>query len=169
MIFGNDMMSKLKPLSITQVAVVVKDLRKTMETYHKMLGWGPWNVYVLKPPRHRDTFVRGKRVNYTMQIAETHVDSLGFEIIEPLEGPSIYREFLDEKGEGLHHIACMRTTTDADETLASFKKMGAGVLMGGSIDDSIRYYYLDTEPMLKLIVETGSGHAITLKADWTFP
>lgn len=104
-----------------------------------------------------------------MQIAETHVDSLGFEIIEPLDGPSIYKEFLSEKGEGLNHIACMRTTADADEILASFRKMGAGILMEGCIDDSIRYCYLDTEPMLKLILETGSGHASTLKADWAFP
>ena len=34
------MMSRIKPLPITQVAVVVKDLHKTMEMYHKMLGWG---------------------------------------------------------------------------------------------------------------------------------
>ena len=159
----------MEALAMTQVAVVVRDLRKTVETYHRMLGWGPWNVYVLKPPRHHHTIVRGKSLHYTMQIAETHVGPMGFEIIEPLEGPSIYREFLEQKGEGLHHVACMRTARDIDETLAEFKKMGAEVLMEGRIEESIRYYYLDTEPMLRLILETGSGHAIDLKPDWTYP
>ena len=37
-------------LAITQVAAVVKDLRKSLEHYHKALGWGPWNVYEHKPP-----------------------------------------------------------------------------------------------------------------------
>ncbi len=63
----------------------------------------------------------------------------------------------------------MRTATDIDETLANFKKKGAEVLMEGWIEESIRFYYLDTEPMLKLVLETGSGHAINLKPDWTYP
>ena len=33
------------PLMISQIAVVCRDLQKTMEQYTKLLGWGPWNVY----------------------------------------------------------------------------------------------------------------------------
>ncbi len=102
-ILKNEMI-RMEALAMTQVAIVAKDLRKTIETYHRMLGWGPWNVYVLKPPRLHHTIVRGKSLHYTMQIAETHVGPIGFEIIEPLEGPSIYKEFLEQKGEGLHHV-----------------------------------------------------------------
>ena len=39
--------------------------------------------------------------------AETHVGDMGFELLQPLEGPSIYRDWLDEHGEGLHHVAVM--------------------------------------------------------------
>src|SRR6516164_7810384 len=102
-------------LPITQIAVVVKDLRKTMEMYHKALGWGPWNVF-------------------------------------------------EHKGEGLHHVACMlHTHAEADEARKRFERMGAQVLMGGRIGESIQFYYLDTEPLLKVIIESGSGHAIDLK------
>jgi len=161
--------TQAQPLPMTQVAVVARDLRKTIRMYHKMLGWGPWNVYVLKPPRHHHTTIRGKPVHYTMQIAETHVGLLGFEVIEPLEGPSIYEEFLEQKGEGLHHVACMRTAAELDPMLERFKRIGVEVLMSGRIEDSIYYCYLNTEPMLKLVLETGSGHAINLKPDWTYP
>ena len=34
--------------------------------------------------------------------------------------------------------------------------------MGGRIGDTIEFYYLDTEPMLKFVLESGSGHAIDL-------
>lgn len=40
---------------ITQISVVVRDLRKTMEQYHTILGWGPWNVFEHVPPVHHDT------------------------------------------------------------------------------------------------------------------
>ncbi len=34
--------------------------------------------------------------------------------------------------------------------------------MGGRIGETIEFYYLDTEPMLKFVLESGSGHAIDL-------
>jgi hypothetical protein len=41
--------------------------------------------------------------------------------------------------------------------------------MGGRIGDTIEFYYLDTEPMLKFILESGSGHAIDLTPSRVYP
>lgn len=155
--------------SITQIGVVVPDLRKALETYHGMLGWGPWNVYDLEPPRHHHTVLRGEEVEYSMRLAETHAGPVDFELIEPLEGPSIYKEWLEEHGAGVHHIACMRKGTDAGQLLADFEAKGIQRLMGGRIEDTIEYFYLDTEPSLRIILESGSGHAIDLEPSSTFP
>jgi hypothetical protein len=155
---------------ISQIAVVCHDVRKTMEAYTKLLGWGPWNVYRHEPPRLHDTVVRGEPVEYTMLGAETHVGNMGFEFLQPLEGPSIYREWLDEHGEGLHHIAVMLHDLDESTELKKrFAEQGAPVLMGGRIGDSIEFFYLDTEPSLKIILESGSGHAIDLVPDEIYP
>jgi methylmalonyl-CoA/ethylmalonyl-CoA epimerase len=141
-----------------------------MEQYTKLLGWGPWNVYRYEPPRLHHTVVRGEAVPYTMLGAETHVGELGFELLQPLEGPSIYREWLDEHGEGLHHLALMLHSFEESTQLKErFRKLGAEVLMGGRIDDTIEFYYLDTEPALKVIMESGSGHAIELEPDYVYP
>ena len=157
-------------LPITQIAVVVKDLRKTMEMYHKALGWGPWNVYEHKPPLLHSTELRGRPTQFTMLGAEVQAGPIVFELLQPLEGPSIYKEWLEHKGEGLHHVACMlHTHSEADEARKRFERMGAQVLMGGRIGDTIQFYYLDTEPLLKVIIESGSGHAIDLKPSWTYP
>ncbi len=155
---------------ISQIAVVVKDLEKTMKEYHELLGWGPWNVYEHIPPQLHDTHLRGKPTEYTMLGAETSVEGMGFELIQPLDGPSIYKEWLDKYGEGLHHIAVMKHTP---EESAEFKEMmatrGASMLMGGRIGETIEFYYLDTIPALKIIVESGSGHAIDLKPSRVYP
>jgi hypothetical protein len=159
-----------RQLMISQVAVVVRDLQKTMEQYTKLLGWGPWNVYRHEPPRLHDTVVRGERVAYTMLGAETHVGDVGYELLQPLTGPSIYSEWLEEHGEGLHHVAVMLHDFDeSTELKRGFGEVGAPVLMGGRIGETIEFYYLDTEPSLKIILESGSGHAIDLVPDYTYP
>ena len=59
-------------LAITQVAAVVRDLRSSLEAYHKALGWGPWNVYEHKPPMLHSTELHGKPTEFTMLGAECH-------------------------------------------------------------------------------------------------
>ncbi len=155
-------------MRITQVAVVVKDLRTTMEKYHQVMGWAPWSVYEHKPPVLHDTEVRGKRVKYTMLGAEVHCNPIDFEILQPLEGPSIYKEFLREKGEGLHHVSVVNPAEDVDRALKDFSRKGIEVLMSGKLND-IEFYYMDTDPVLKMVAETVSGHAISLKPSYTYP
>ena len=155
-------------MRITQVAVVVKDLKRTMENYHRVMGWAPWSVYEHKPPVLHHTEVRGKPVKYTMLGAEVHCDPIDFEILQPLDGPSIYKEFLKEKGEGLHHVSVVNPAEDVHRALAEFKSDGIEVLMSGRLE-GIEFYYLDTDPVLKMVAETVSGHAISLKPSYTYP
>src|ERR687886_429084 len=103
------------PLAISQIAIVVNDIEEALERYHRVLGWGPWNVYEHKPPLLHHTRVRGEDVEYTMIGAETHVGPIVVELIQPVSGPSIYAEWLEEHGEGLHHIAVMRPTPETSE------------------------------------------------------
>jgi len=159
-----------RQLEISQIAVVTDELQKTMEQYTKLLGWGPWNVYRHKPPRLHDTQLHGEPAEYTMLGAETHVGDMGFELLQPLEGPSIYREWLEQHGEGLHHVAVMLHDFDESTQMKQkFTEIGASVLMGGRIGETIEFYYLDTEPSLKIILESGSGHAIDLVPDYVYP
>lgn len=159
-----------RPLMISQIAVVCHDLQTTMERYTRLLGWGPWNVYRHEPPRLHDTELHGKPAEYTMLGAETHVGEMGFELLQPLEGNSIYRECLHERGEGLHHVAVMlHDFTESTELRRKFAEEGMQVAMGGRIGETIEFYYLDTEPQLKVILESGSGHAIDLVPDYVYP
>ena len=158
------------PMPISQIALVVNDIHAAMDAFQQALGWGPWNVYEHKPPSLHHTHLHGEATPYTMIGAETHVGPIVVELIQPVEGPSIYKEWLETKGEGLHHIACMAHTQDeADAIKARFGATGADVLMGGRIGETIEFYYLDTEPMLKVIIESGSGHAVDLTPAYTYP
>ncbi len=134
-----------------QICVVVKNLDEAVKYYWKILGIGPWSIYTAKPPELRDTKVRGKDVEFSMKLAFARVGSIILELIQPLEGESIFKEFLDKKGGGLHHIATYKVD-DLDKTVAQFKEQGIDVLQtvkwrGASV------VHLDTEEKLGVIIE----------------
>ncbi len=185
-------MATKKPFNIVQVALVVTDLRATMAKYHEVLGWGPWNVYEYRRPWLNGEELHGEAAEFTMLGAETQVGSVWFELIEPGEGPSIYKEWLEAHGEGVHHLMvdseeyALPPATDgppqeptADEVKVFDEKaavvrdlfagVGVGVLMGGRLGRASQFYYLDTEPMLKVILEGWAGHPADLAPTSVYP
>ncbi len=136
---------------VLQAGLVVRDLQKSMEAYWKLLGIGPWRIYTYAPPMLRESVVRGRRVDYSMRIACAQAGPTQLELIEPLEGPSIYKEHLALKGEGLHHIQS-RVEEDIGVVLAAFAARGIDVIMSGKFGEG-EFYYLDTEATLGLIYE----------------
>lgn len=147
---------------ITQVSLVVRDLDAKLRAYHEAFGWGPWKVYQSdgKVVMH-DCEYRGKPAYFNVRWAETFVGDMNFELIEPLGGESPFQDHLDQKGEGIGSIAVMfKTRDEAEAVKAQFAEMGIGVLAAGRIGDHIEWFYLDTEPAFKCLIESGSGHAI---------
>ena len=136
---------KVKIKQVLQIGVVVKDLQKAMERYWNIFGIGPWHIYTFQPPFVTNTTLRGKPALYTMKLALTQIGNIQWELIQPLTGPSVYKEFLEQKGEGLHHVAC--EVGDYDQAVAALKKHGIGILMSGETPvDS--FAYMDTEKVL---------------------
>jgi len=159
--------AKIRFEEISQVALVVEDLKKTIERYWKILGIGPWKIYNCAPPRLKEMIVYGKPTPYSMMFAETHLGQVILEVIEPTEGPSIYKEFLEERGEGLHHIACYKVP-DVEKTLDNFRKMKIGVLQSGKFYDD-EFYYLDTEKIFGVILEIVKEGKIPPIPDAVYP
>ena len=56
-----------------------------------------------------------------------------------------------------------------EEYEVSDEQAEADVLMEGRIGETIHFYYLDTEPYMKVIFESGTGHAVDLKPARVYP
>ncbi len=65
-------------------------------------------------------------------------------------GPSTWKDFLDEKGEGVHHIAFMVKGTD--QVVARLEKKGIGLIQQGHYTGGM-YSYMDSEASLGVILE----------------
>ena len=153
---SNLVVPKIKIGEIIQIGIIVRDLQKAVENYWAIFGIGPWQVVRMEPPILTDVTIRGKPVEASMLAAIAQNGNIQLELIQPIEGPSIWKEFLEERGEGLHHVQPL--VQDIKASLIAFKEMGVDVLMIGKIANSI-FYYMDTEPLLGIILEfidTGS-------------
>jgi catechol 2,3-dioxygenase-like lactoylglutathione lyase family enzyme len=137
---------------VHQVALVVRDIDKALEEYTNRMGIGPWWVRLYAPPKLTDMRIRGKEIPYSMKLAIAWTGSTMWELIQPVDGPSIYKEFLDTHGEGLHHLQVRHEGMDFDTAIASFTKRGCPPLMEGRMGES-RFAYLQTEGPLKTVLE----------------
>jgi glyoxalase/bleomycin resistance protein/dioxygenase superfamily protein len=146
---------------VSQVSLVVNDLHRTMEHYYEAFGWTGWRVFDHVEPMHHGTQLRGQPVPYSLRGAEVMVGDLNFELLEPTQGPSLWREFLEARGEGIASIAVMFDTHEESAVVKDgFAKLGIDVTMRALIGDHIEYYYLDTQDRFGCLIESGSGHAI---------
>jgi methylmalonyl-CoA/ethylmalonyl-CoA epimerase len=140
--------------SVDQVAVVVRDLDDAMRRYSETLGIAPWNVYTFSPEWIQKMTFRGREQSYSMKLALGQVGRMMYELIEPLDGPNSYQEFLDARGEGLHHLGFF--VEDLDAAIAEMGGQGFSVLQSGrafGVDGDGGYAYFDTDGMLGCIVE----------------
>lgn len=149
---------------ISHAAALVPDVDASIRFLHDVLGWGPWSVYKLVPPRLDRRMFRGTTGAFGMIGAETHVGDIDFALNQSLTGPSIYTEYLHRRGYGLHHLACM-SANGSRALVERFAAAGLGIVMSGRIDESIEFMYFDSEPSLGVAIEAGSGHAISLQPD----
>ncbi len=135
-----------KETEICQIGVVVKDLDKTIE-YLTSLGLGPFSVRTVL---HPSAVLRGEKVSFEVRMAKSQQGPVELELIEYQKGKAIQKEFLDQKGEGLHHIQFV--VRDMDATLEKFAKKGIRPLQE---DRSIKggVAYLGTNDIGGIIME----------------
>ena len=138
---------------VNHVGIVVKDLDAAMKLYWEAYGLGPWKVTSYGPPSTTDNTFRGKPVKHRYIVAEGLRGSV--EIIQHLHGDTVYKEFLQKKRIGLHHIAYL--TNDIEPVLAKVKEAGIKVIQSGRYGED-SYHYLDTERKFGFMIELVTDH-----------
>jgi hypothetical protein len=95
---------------------------------------------------------RDEPQGYTMRLAVPYVGSIMYELIEPVEAPNAYKEFLEEHGEGLHHLSYF--VEDLEAAIRYMEGRGYTLLQSargiGTVGDG-GYAYFDTKGSLGII------------------
>jgi len=108
---------------LVQVGVVVEDMEKATARFAE-LGIGPFEPRKLPPG---EEWYRGKPHHGDVKIAMTTLGGVQLELVQPVSGESVHKEFLDAKGEGIQHL--MFTVDDFDNTVKALMEKGAVELL----------------------------------------
>lgn len=136
-----------------QIGIVVRDLKRTTDVLSTIFGLGPFH-FIEWPNRPDAKYLfRGHEEQIKIRQAFVQAGSLEIELIQPLEGTrNAYWEFLNQRGEGIHHV--LFETPDMDATVAEVAKQGVDVLQSGTgIRPGTRWALLDTEQLAGFLIE----------------
>lgn len=142
---------KLKVPKLGQVGIVVRDIDETISYYKEAFGIGPWAVFTGEPV---ECVEKGERITFKAKMAMAQTGRVELELIQILEGRSFHSDFLEEQGEGIHHIGFF--VNDFDERMAAVRDAGIEVLHQGLLKQmglTIKYAYLETTTIGGVIIE----------------
>lgn len=139
---------------IAQVALIVEDLDKAVENYWKLFGIGPWRFYTYGKPLVKRMSYHGEPSEYRMRIALSYVGPLRIELIEQVEGDTVYADFIRAHGYGVHHFGLL--VEDMEAALAEAEAAGLAMTQDGAgfgLQGDGHYAYLDTEGAIGVTLE----------------
>jgi hypothetical protein len=139
--------------SLQQVAFVVKDLTAGMEFFSHTMGVARFYVIEDFGLKACEKTFRGRPAEQNFKLALTYSGDTQIELIQHLSGDTCYKEHLERRGEGLHHLGFF--LYDPQKYQRALDSLGAGgysPLMSGRFGTT-RYTYFDTEAAIGSIME----------------
>ena len=129
-----------------------------MEAYWNILGIGPWAVFDSGSLDVPDLKYYGKPARGRFIGAVTQVGPIELGLVETIEGDSIYQDWIDEFGEGLHHMKLLVEDLDVDRVTREMVRQGFPPIMNGHFGRELKdqFAYFDMRKPLKAILETSS-------------
>ncbi len=140
---------------MVQICVVVKNLENAMRQYSTVFGIEDFIIYKVDSDNVPGITDRGEPAkSYAVQVGMARLGGAVIELLEPLRGESMYQDFLDQHGEGVHHVGLI--ADHYDDAVKGFTRHGLAITVDGPIvGDSRtgRFTYFDTQERLGTIFE----------------
>jgi catechol 2,3-dioxygenase-like lactoylglutathione lyase family enzyme len=114
------------PLKLSQYAVVVRSLEK-VSAYWEKLGFPAMEI---THGKLSDLVYRGQPGRFDQRLGWHRHGAVTWEWIEPVAGPTVYEEFLQEHGEGFHHFAF--DVPDMDAAISAWAALGVPIVQSGA-------------------------------------
>lgn len=138
---------------VAQVGFVVKDIERTKRKWAEFLGAAVPETQPVGEYAVTQTRFQGEPAPEAFcWMAFFDVGpGLQLELIQPNDKPSTWRQFLDDHGEGIHHVAFQ--VKDSKAAVAQAEAAGLNLVQQGIYGNGGgEYHYLDA-PELKCVVE----------------
>ena len=152
-----------------QVAFVTDDLEATAAQLSAAFGLGPWDGYLYTGSYLPKRVYRGRPGKFVSRTCGCRTQPM-VEIVQPVEGPSIFTEFLEKHGPGLHHVAYFVRSLDA--VRAHMASLGIEEVQGGGghgMDGDGQFAFFEMPGPVGLYVEIVEPPKRRYPAHFTLP
>lgn len=136
---------------ITQIGIVVPDLEAAMEKMEKAFGARP-DMFCDTPKDGK--FYYGEPEDFSCRMAFYRFANVELELIVPLKGRSIWKDFLNAGKVGIHHIRF--NVTSYEGAVREMEARGYKIIMESKTArniEGLKWGYFDTEKDLGFVVE----------------
>ncbi len=141
---------------VVQVGIVVRSIERSIGVWENLLGVKASNIVETEPHEKTGMKYRGKAAEGRAKLAFLQLENITIELIEPVGGPSTWREFLEKHGEGIHHIAF--NVRDMESVKSNLRGMGIEIEQEGGFTGG-SYAYTDPKSPLGIIIELLTHHS----------
>jgi catechol 2,3-dioxygenase-like lactoylglutathione lyase family enzyme len=139
--------------NFAHLGIIVRNMDKAVD-YYSSLGIAAFQREFMLDSRECLEYKEYGKTPATPQKIKIRLGRIGsyqIELIQPLEGGLIYEEFLNNKGEGAHHIAF--TVENLTEETAGLTSKGVPIVLAGKLASGHHFHYFDTGMVGGTIIE----------------
>jgi len=138
----------IKDGQLDQIGIVVSDIEKVASSFQNLLGIGPFEYFDMPGEVPDDSAeYYGNPGCWELKLAFAQSGPLKLELIQPVSGKSIFMDFLNEHGPGLHHLRYI--VPDIEKCISGVKKKGFQIISKGrGIHTNSTWAYIDTREIL---------------------
>jgi methylmalonyl-CoA/ethylmalonyl-CoA epimerase len=148
---------------IRQVCMVTADYRRAVEAMLRV-GIGPWTVHTFSPKTCTELTYYGRPAHHAFKSALADMPTVLWEVIQPLSGENIYSDFLNQNGEGVHHLLFECQGISWNEKVRGLESAGYTCIQSGKWLGKTTYAYFDAKPSIGTLIEI-----VDIPSDWKRP
>ncbi len=137
---------------VIQVAIVVRDIEAASKRWSELLGMPVPEIRTTRPGHEVKMTYRGKPSEGQVKLTFFNLGQVVLELLQPVGEGTSWKEILDKKGEGVHHLGFQ--VVDPEKTTQALEKEGYSVIHKGRYDsDDGTYIYFDSQKALGVLIE----------------
>jgi methylmalonyl-CoA/ethylmalonyl-CoA epimerase len=140
-----------------QIGILVEDVEAAIRHYEMDYGIGPWDIIDFGPGMFPKMLIDGKPGSLEIRCAFCRAFGFELELVQPVS-KSVYSEWVEKHGNGIHHIAVGTSEPFADVIAEHRKLTGKDPWIHAKEDNGkegagMEFAYLDLRKELGLILE----------------
>lgn len=136
------------------IGSVVRDRELAIAGYQRLLGIDEFLRMELDTDHGLLVWIDGKPAQHHARTAFGRTGDFACELMEPVSGDGMYQRFLAAHGEGpQHYFPSIVNQSDFAAVRSGLDKAGLSVRLEGAIDGAMRYYYIDSAPLMGMCIE----------------